>query len=181
MHHSVIVSPLNILLEYALSSSIDLSETIVKDLIATKRPFTEKDCIELSEIFKTSTDFWINICTNYSKVFDEKPLENYVIEAKDIRDAASITSNQKVPTSFEYTSIKTDRDIITQKMYILTEQAFNYLHKGLTQDEVWDLGYLGCSEDHVVSKPMNSRLKNAIDKLKNMPKDEDKQTVKHHS
>lgn len=43
------------------------------------------------------------------------------------------------------------------KLVIITEHAYKYLTKNLDPDEVWDLGFLGESKQHMVKKD-NSEL-----------------------
>lgn len=44
-------------------------------------------------------------------------------------------------------------------VYLLTEQAYKYMLSKCTKDELWDLGFLGNSEEHVVKSQMPFNLK----------------------
>ena len=50
-----------------------------------------------------------------------------------------------------------------QPVYILSEQAYKYMLAKCTEDEMWDLGFLGQSEKHVkkveLPKPLQNKLK----------------------
>ena len=39
----------------------------------------------------------------------------------------------------------------TKSLFIISEQAYKYFLSKCTEDELWDLGILGCSEEHVRS------------------------------
>ena len=46
----------------------------------------------------------------------------------------------------------------TEPLYVISEQAYKYLISSLEEDEKWDLGWLGCSEQHTQSRGMNPKL-----------------------
>lgn len=47
----------------------------------------------------------------------------------------------------------------SQNLYVISEQAYKYFLSKCTEDELWDLGFLGCSEEHVrVANVPNVRL-----------------------
>ena len=50
-----------------------------------------------------------------------------------------------------------------QPVYILSEQAYKYMLSKCTEDEMWDLGFLGQSEKHMkkveLPKPLQNKLK----------------------
>lgn len=46
----------------------------------------------------------------------------------------------------------------TEPLYVISEQAYKYLISSLQEDEKWDLGWLGCSEQHAQSVGMHPKL-----------------------
>ena len=49
-----------------------------------------------------------------------------------------------------------------EPIYLLSKQAYLYLISNCTQDEAWDLGWLGQSEQHAKKVPMPEAIKRAI-------------------
>ena len=50
----------------------------------------------------------------------------------------------------------------TEPLYVISEQAYKYLISSLEEDEKWDLGWLGQSEQHAKKVPMPEAIKRAI-------------------
>ena len=49
-----------------------------------------------------------------------------------------------------------------QNLYIMTEQAYKYMLSKCTKDELWDMGILGQSEEHVKKVEPSQTLQNKI-------------------
>ena len=49
-----------------------------------------------------------------------------------------------------------------QNLYIMTEQAYKYMLSKCTKDELWDMGILGQSEEHVKKVESSQTLQNKI-------------------
>ena len=53
-----------------------------------------------------------------------------------------------IEDGFEYVN-NTNSPAKIGELYLITEQAYKYFLSKCTEDELWDLGFLGCSEEHV--------------------------------
>ena len=49
-----------------------------------------------------------------------------------------------------------------QNLYVMTEQAYKYMLSKCTKDELWDMGILGQSEEHVKKVQSSQTLQNKI-------------------
>lgn len=82
-------------------------------------------------------------------------LTDYSEEKSSLEIAASHTVTTGIPTKV----ILANQE---EPVFLITQQAYNYLLKSMKEDEAWDLGFLGCSEEHVVPKEVNPKLKQLI-------------------
>lgn len=92
--------------------------------------------------------------------YSEKPLKDMTKEVLMPLSAINHTIKTSTPTR---TYLNEDK---TNPVIILTEQAYKYLLSKCTEDEAWDLGWLGQSEEHAVSRPMHPKLKKHINDTK---------------
>lgn len=92
----------------------------------------------------------------------ELPLEDMSIQASTLLQAAILTLNEGTPTKV----LTQHSDTQSSNVYMLTEQAYKYLLSKCTEDEAWDLGWLGCSEKHATKVDMNPKLKSHLSTLK---------------
>lgn len=155
-------SPSEILLEYFLHSPDSVISSgkanFVKSLILNKTKITEEIANTLANIFITSQDFWLNLQKQYEQSL-EKPLKDMSISCDTCIKALASLSVTKQPAYFPIAS--------GEPVYLLTEQVYKYLLSKCTEDEAWDLGWLGQSEPHAISKGMPEKLKKLIQKHNN--------------
>lgn len=149
--------PSEIILEYYLSSpdfvvSAGKPKTL-KNLIQNKIPITQEYAEILANIFQTSVDYWLNLQKQYDLAEKPEPLQDKSIVCDTLDLAFSSLSETGRPSNYQGT-------------YLLSEQSYKYLISGRTQDEEWDLGWLGASEKYTISTKMPKALTDAIDKLK---------------
>ena len=56
----------------------------------------------------------------------------------------------------------TSQEFEAQNLYVVTEQAYKYMLSKCTKDELWDMGILGQSEEHVKKVEPSQTLQNKI-------------------
>ena len=56
----------------------------------------------------------------------------------------------------------TSQEFEAQDLYVVTEQAYKYMLSKCTKDELWDMGILGQSEEHVKKVEPSQTLQNKI-------------------
>ena len=56
----------------------------------------------------------------------------------------------------------TSQEFEAQNLYVMTEQAYKYMLSKCTKDELWDMGILGQSEEHVKKVEPSQTLQNKI-------------------
>ena len=56
----------------------------------------------------------------------------------------------------------TSQEFEAQDLYVVTEQAYKYMLSKCTKDELWDMGILGQSEEHVKKVEPSQSLQNKI-------------------
>lgn len=159
--------PCEIVLEYFLDSPEDVESSgktdFIKSLINNKPKIDDEKAEILSEVFKTFKDFWLNLQKQYDDA-DEKPLS---YTPKTVFLPLSAINTVLKTGEPCYTYLNGLKGTEEEKVVVLTIQAFNYLMKGRTEDELWDLGFLGNSKEHTVSKRMPEKLKQLIKKSYN--------------
>ena len=154
--------PVEIILEYFLDSPDHVVSSgkheYIKALIINKSNINEQHAQVLANVFQTSVLFWLNLQKQYD-ICLEKPLKDMSINCDTYIKALISVSKTKQPAHFPTES--------GESLYLLTEQAYKYLLSKCTEDEAWDLGWLGQSEPHAISKSMPEKLKKLIQKHNN--------------
>lgn len=151
--------PVEIILEYFLDSPDHVVSSgkheYIKALIINKSNINEQHAQVLANVFQTSVLFWLNLQKQYDTCL-EKPLKDMSINCDTCIKALISVSKTKQPAHFPTES--------GESLYLLTEQAYKYLLSKCTEDEAWDLGWLGQSEEHTKSVPMSKSLIDLIQK-----------------
>lgn len=167
--------PSDILLQYFLASP-DLvvssgKQILVTSLINNKTPITEEISDTLSSIFQSSKDYWLNLQKQWDSAQfpEDKPCPDMSINY-DMHIGGPYGQVQDEGRPVRVNVVQHDPSV---QVYILTEQAYKYMLSKCTEDEAWDLGWLGQSEKHAVSKGMPKKLKDLIkrDKKRNISKE----------
>ena len=79
--------------------------------------------------------------------------------AKDLSYAESFLYVALTGSPAKVGIIPVANEFQSQNLYVISEQAYKYFLSKCTEDELWDLGFLGCSEEHVrVANVPNVRL-----------------------
>ena len=79
--------------------------------------------------------------------------------AKDLSHAESFLYVALTGSPAKVGIIPVANEFQSQNLYVISEQAYKYFLSKCTEDELWDLGFLGCSEEHVrVANVPNVRL-----------------------
>lgn len=79
--------------------------------------------------------------------------------AKDLSHAESFLYVAQTGSPAKVGIIPVANEFQSQNLYVISEQAYKYFLSKCTEDELWDLGFLGCSEEHVrVANVPNVRL-----------------------
>lgn len=161
MKLQIVVHPSSIILEYLLEHLSKVlesnSEEYLKVLILDKKDLTKSDSDILSNIFSTSSDYWLNLQKQWD-LLKEEPLKDMSISCDTCIKALISISNTKQPAYFPTVS--------GEPIYMLTEQSYKYLLSKCTEEEAWDLGWLGQSEEHISSKKMDNKLLKSLNKFK---------------
>lgn len=164
------VHPSEIILECFLNSPdfvIFANKTeYVKSLILNKSDINQESANILASFFQTSIEYWLNLQKQYKDSL-EKPLQDMSISFDDSFKGAKETLITGIPSKvlIGYDQKPNNKEIIAP-VYMLTEQAYKYLLSKCTADEAWDLGWLGQSKEHAISKNMPEKLKDLIKKEK---------------
>lgn len=162
------VHPSEIILEYFLDSPDFVisanKQEYIKNLILNKSDINQESANILASIFQTSTDYWLNIQKQYNDSLEE-PLQDMSVSFDDSFKGAKEALITGIPSKvlIGYGQEPNNKEIIAP-VYMLTEQAYKYLLSKCTEDEAWDLGWLGQSEKHVVSVDMPKKLKTLLHK-----------------
>ena len=69
--------------------------------------------------------------------------------AKDLSHAESFLYVALTGSPAKVGIIPVANEFQSQNLYVISEQAYKYFLSKCTEDELWDLGFLGCSEEHV--------------------------------
>ena len=164
--------PSELLYEMLLDASHTLLKTypeLFKNIVLNKKDLTEEDCECLAIAFQTSKEYWINLQKQWE---NSKPnlladmSTTYLDTFKASQDCILSGSPSKCPVTV-YDSEGSQR---IKSVYIMTEQSYKYLLSKCTEDEAWDLGWLGASEKHAESRSISPQLKKLIEKSKSQKK-----------
>lgn len=109
----------------------------------------------LEELF--IEDFNLKIADHYCKSNVVCPDMSESIET--ITKAVDYVLRTGSPAVVQYGITDDQGKEIVKPVYLLTEQAYKYMLSKCTEDELWDLGFLGCSEEHVKSVEMPFNLR----------------------
>jgi plasmid maintenance system antidote protein VapI len=142
----VLVHPYQIVLEYALNSSIQMRGTCVYDIISDRLDLTEDLCTKLSILFNTSKEYWMNMQKQYDDMIAMTG------EADSCPDMAIPCCTYEVA---DRTVNRTSQPAKVGDKVLMTEQSYKYMLSKCTRDELFDLGWLGNSEEHVVVTSQN--------------------------
>ena len=93
----------------------------------------------------------------------EKVCPDMAVEYQSITKGAEYVRKTGSPAFVNY-GLHTEEGEIIEPVYLITEQAYQYLLAKCSEDELWDLGFLGNSEEHTVAVPMNPRLQTLLGK-----------------
>ena len=161
------VHPSELLYEMLLDAPHTLLKTypeLFKNIVLNKKNLTEEDCKYLSIAFQTSKQYWMNLQKQWDDVQSLLGEDTACSDmAKEIimpLSAINYTLKTSTPTR---TYLNEDKDI---PVYVLTEQAYKYMLSKCTEDELWDLGWLGQSEEHASSAIIPESFKQALGNLK---------------
>ncbi len=87
-----------------------------------------------------------------------KPLKDMSKPFGNLFRAATFTAEEQTPTTCLIATHDSEGVQTNKKVYILDEQAYKYFLSKCTEDEVWDLGWLGQSEKHAKRSQMPQKL-----------------------
>ena len=169
MNIKAIVHPSEILYDMLLEAPKGLlgitNYELFKDIVLNKKDLTEQNCEFLAKVFQTSKEYWMNMQAQWDKansiVGANKPCPDVSQEAKTEYDAFTYVVNTSGVSKI---LVKPHaQEFEAKNLYVMTEQAYNYMLAKCTEDELWDLGFLGQYEEHVQkskkSKPVCNKLK----------------------
>lgn len=145
------VHPSELILEYYLNSPSYVvssgKEEVLKNIILNKISITDSIANILCNVFQTSKEYWMNL----QKQWDEA---NAILESNEPCPDVSVkfTGYLKGPLAQAHEEGRPVKENIYDdvSVYILSEQAYKYMLSKCTKDEMWDLGFLGQSEKHVI-------------------------------
>lgn len=69
--------------------------------------------------------------------------------AKDLSHAESFLYVAETGSPAKVGIVPMANEFQSQNLYVISEQAYKYFLSKCTEDELWDLGFLGQSEKHV--------------------------------
>lgn len=160
--------PSEILLDYFLSSPDFVvssgKQTLVSSLILNKTAIDEEISDTLSGIFQTSKDFWLNMQKQWDQaqlmLGTDKPCPDVSKEVIMPLSAINHVIKTGIPTR---TYLDEDK---SNPVVVMSLQAYQYMLSKCTEDELWDLGFLGQSEEHAQRVDLPSKFKAALFKFK---------------
>ena len=164
MSIKTVAHPSEILYDMVLEVPKDLLQIsnyeLFKDIILNKKDLTEQNCIFFAKVFQTPKEYWMNMQAQWDEansiVGANKPCPDVSVRFTDyLRGPFAQAHEEGRPVKeFVYND---------QPVYILSEQAYKYMLSKCTEDEMWDLGFLGQSEKHMkkveLPKPLQNKLK----------------------
>ena len=169
MNIKAIVHPSEILYDMLLEAPKGLlgitNYELFKDIVLNKKDLTEQNCEFLAKVFQTSKEYWMNMQAQWDKansiVGANKPCPDVSQEAKTEYDAFTYVINTSGVSKI---LIKPhSQEFEAKNLYVMTEQAYNYMLAKCTEDELWNLGFLSQSEKHMkkveLPKPLQNKLK----------------------
>lgn len=164
MNTEAIVHPSEILYDMLLQSPKYLLQItnydLFKDIILNKKDLTEQNCEFFAKVFQTSKEYWMNMQKQWDEV-------NSILSADKPCPDVSVrfTGYLRGPFAQAHEEGRPVKEFIynDQPVYILSEQAYKYMLSKCTEDEMWDLGFLGQSEKHMkkveLPKPLQNKFK----------------------
>ena len=172
MNIKTVAHPSEILYDLVLEAPKDLLQIsnyeLFKDIILNKKDLTEQSCEFLAKVFQTSKEYWMNMQAQWDEVNSilsaDKPCPDMSEEAQTEYDAFTYVLNTSGVSRIHLKP--SSQEFEAQNLYVMTEQAYKYLLSKCTEDEAWDLGWLGYSEKHATKVDMNPKLKSHLSTLK---------------
>lgn len=164
MNIKTVAHPSEILYDMVLEVPKDLLQIsnyeLFKDIILNKKDLTEQNCEFLAKVFQTSKEYWMNMQAQWDNA-------NSILETNKPCPDVSVkfTGYLRGPLAQAHEEGRPVKENIYNdvSVYILSEQAYKYMLSKCTEDEMWDLGFLGQSEKHVkkveLPKPLQNKLK----------------------
>lgn len=158
------VHPSQIVLEYYLGNpSFVVSagkEEILETIITNKVKITENIANILAGVFCTSKEFWLNIQKQYDSALVD--FEEFLETSHDTFKGSQKTILKGCPTKVLVSAHTENGHEIIEPVYIITEQAYKHLISKCNHTDLWDLGYLGCSEKNIKKVEMPEAIKRLI-------------------
>lgn len=119
-------------------------------IVLNNKPLDSLDCKLLSKIFDTTEKYWSNMQEQFDNMVsitgENKPCPD--VSKEIIMPLSAIHNTIKSSTpSKTYLPDDTDK---SNPVIIMKEEAYLYMLSNCTEDELWDLGFLGESEEHAV-------------------------------
>lgn len=114
---------------------------------------------ELKAQLKESEKFPLAQVINQFQEDEYKPCPDMSESIETITKAAEHVLRTGSPAVVQYGITDDQGEEHVSPVYLLTEQAYKYMLSKCTKDELWDLGFLGNSEEHVVKLQMPFNLK----------------------
>ena len=168
MNIKTVAHPSEILYDMVLEAPKDLLQIsnyeLFKDIILNKKDLTEQNCEFLAKVFQTSKEYWMNMQAQWDKansiLSTNKPCPDMSEEAQTEHDAFTYVINTSGVSRIHLKP--TSQEFEAQNLYVVTEQAYKYMLSKCTKDELWDMGILGQSEEHVKKVEPSQTLQNKI-------------------
>ena len=167
MNIKTVAHPSEILYDMVLEAPKDLLQIsnyeLFKDIILNKKDLTEQNCEFLAKVFQTSKEYWMNIQAQWDKANSilsaNKPCPDM---AKDLSHTESFLYVAETGSPAKVGIVPVANEFQSQNLYVISEQAYKYFLSKCTEDELWDLGFLGQSEKHVKKVEPSQTLQNKI-------------------
>lgn len=137
----------------------------LRSVLDNDQPITDHIAIGLASAFATAekpvttitVGYWRNIQLEWDAANSTEPLQDVAKLFTSTLAAFKHVNSTKEPV---YINNVIEQQV--EPIYLLSKQAYLYLISKCTQDEAWDLGWLGQSEQHAKKVPMPEAIKRAI-------------------
>lgn len=168
MQNLIPSSPIEILSKKILDNISILDEHKIKflhNVIDTGVKINEYLAIGLASAFATekepvtkiTVDFWLNTQKQWDEYNKIDLLSDPAVEFK-----SSLAAFKHIAFNGSPVYLSNVIDNQPFNIYLISEQAYKYIIKHFTEDDKWDLGWLGCSEEHSRKVEMPEALKRLI-------------------
>ena len=153
----------------AILDNIDILDEFkikfLRSVLDNDQPITDHIAIGLVSAFATAekpvttitVGYWRNIQLEWDAANSTEPLQDVAKLFTSTLAAFKHVNSTKEPV---YINNVIEQQV--EPIYLLSKQAYLYLISNCTQDEAWDLGWLGQSEQHAKKVPMPEAIKRAI-------------------